>query len=692
MSQKTIAGFTTTYNCFDMHYPLMECVNSLLGFCDEVSIVDAGSTDGTIEAIKKMAQVESRIKFSVAPVDFTHPRWAIYQDGYLKAKARAQCTADYCWQTDTDEIVAEHDFQKIRNLPSIIGNTPLIMLPMIEFWGSLKNIRADFFSWKPRFSINDKRITHGIPKDLRCYDSAGHEYPRPFDSDSCNYIYKDTLESVPIVIPVPNSSLQNVSLGTKEYENLFYSWLETYPAVFHVSWLDLRRKVQHYKKLWRRFHGSMYNLNIEDNAANNVMFEKPWSSVTELDIKDKAEELNKLGPRFFHKKMDRQRKGFVIEFNKPVPPELVSWHQEEIKSYEKQDKHLLEAFPNTPPLVSAVIPALAEPSLLRDSVESLVKQDYLNIEILVVNEANTVAIDEEVAKLKALYPHREISVLNKKQSGMADAKNFGVRQARGTYVMVLDSEDLIKPDYVSKGVSILRSTDSNLFYSNVEMAGEKSGQWVPNQFDPYFMRYTNSIPKSAIFSRTLWNEAGGYKASLPFGDDWDFWINCAKSGLKPTRVNETLIVDRIYSAHDSTLHSANAETIQQALVTVANQDLYPVEEVIKAQETLINSQGEWMWRCEPLEKTQPEDWLLRFLLALGNEGRSNVQNAMNFLGAGIQFSDFKNWQPIYRLALILEKNGQKREALEFFHSVRSLRPDMGKIINAKVQNLEQGLA
>ncbi len=680
MPQKTISGFTTTYNCFDMHYPFLECIESLLGFCDEVCIADAGSTDGTIESIQELQKRDSRIKFSVEPVDFSHPRWAIYQDGYLKAKARALCTSDFCWQTDTDEIVAEHDYQKIRDLPGIIGDTPLIMLPMIEFWGSLKTIRADFFSWKPRFSINDKKITHGIPKELRCYDSNGHEYPRPFDSDSCNYIYKDTLEDVPIVIPVDTQSLKNVSLGTKEYENLFFKWLDIYPAVFHVSWLDLRRKVQHYKKLWRRFHGSMYNLDIKDDSSNNVMFEKPWSDVSELDIKNKAQELNNLGPRFFHKKMDRFKKGFVFEFNRPIPDKLINWHDNEIKAYEQTDRDLLSDQSISSPLVSAVVPVISKPELLKEAISSLVNQDYKNLEIIIVNEGNSIDTEAEARFLQSQYPGNEIRIINKKQGGISEAKNYGIMQSKGTFVFVLESEDLIRPDYVSKGVSSLKSGDQNVFYSNVEYGGEMSGEWLPENYDEYQLRYKNSIPKSAIFSRLLWNNAGGYKSNIPFGDEWDFWINCTKSGIKPAHSPGKLFIDRVFTSGEKSLPVDRTSLIQSAIIKIANHDMYPVSEVVEAQNVLSINHADWFWRCESFEKTHPEDWLIRFLLALGYEGMGQVQNALNNFGASIQFSEYKNWQPLYRLAKILEKNNQTKEAREFYHSVRTLRPDMKGLI------------
>ncbi len=289
-------------------------------------MVDAGSTDGTFEELSMLARVEKRLVLSVRPVDFTHPRWAIYMDGYLKAAARAQCQTDYCWQTDNDEIVPQADQAMIRQLPAAIGEIfkerPVLYLPMVEFWGRFEQIRADFFSWKPRFSINDPRITHGIPKSLALYDANGHEYPKPFDSDSCNYIWRDSREAVPLALPVPK---EDITTDPVRIEALFNDWIERLPSVLHVSWLNLERKIQHYRDFWPKFHASMYNLPDPDLAEHNVMFSKRWSEVTDEDIRLKAEELLQIGPRSFHRKIDLSKKGLTIPYSKEIPPTLRSW-------------------------------------------------------------------------------------------------------------------------------------------------------------------------------------------------------------------------------------------------------------------------------------------------------------------------------------------------------------------------------
>lgn len=325
----TISGYTTTFNCIERQYPLELCLESLLGFCDEVCIVDAGSTDGTLDFLAKLQKKDSRISFYVSPVDFTHPRWAIYMDGYLKAKARAKCTGDFCWQTDTDEIVVPDDFSKIKQLPILLEDLfksyPIIFLPMVEFWGSFDRIRADFFTWKQRLSVNDPRITHGIPLEYQVLDSNGHEYPKPFESDSCNYIYNEVKQSVKSVVPV---EVNNYAMPPEEFSQFFHNALDLLPSVLHVSWLNLQRKIEHYREFWPKFHQSMYNLPILDAPENNVMFNKRWSEVTDQDILQKAKELEILGPRSFHHKLDPNKKGATVPFLRKVPDSLKKWANE----------------------------------------------------------------------------------------------------------------------------------------------------------------------------------------------------------------------------------------------------------------------------------------------------------------------------------------------------------------------------
>ncbi len=330
-----ISGYTTTLDCNKNGYPWRESIKSLLGFCTEVVVVDGGSTDGTWKELEYWAEKESRLNVFKVERDWSDSRFAVF-DGAQKAAARNLCTGDYCWQQDADEIVHESDYQKIvqltRNFPA---GTELIGLPVIEYWGKNSKVRMDINPWKWRLSKNLDHITHGIPAQLRRTDENGKLYASP-GTDGCDYVHKETGEPIPFanfytqdLHNIKIAALQGNDGARNEYENWFNRVTEMLPGVYHYSWYDLDRKIKTYKNYWSKHWQSLYNIEQEDTAENNMFFDKPWSEVTDEEIKDLSVRLEaELGGWVFHSK---------VNFNTPTPHiSLKSVGPELMKNYDNE--------------------------------------------------------------------------------------------------------------------------------------------------------------------------------------------------------------------------------------------------------------------------------------------------------------------------------------------------------------------
>ena len=304
----TIGAYTTTYNCISQGYPFEECINSLLNNFDEVVVVDAGSTDGTWERLQEIEGIRSYQH----PVDFDHPRWAIHSDGELKAKARSYVTSDWCWQMDVDEVIHSDQRDRIQVLlQTAPRNYNVLSLPVVEYWGSSEKVRMDVNPWKWRLSRNLDYITHGIPEDLRMKDENGDLYAGK-GTDSCDYIHHETYKRIAHATfydetahEIRMKGLSGDETAVKVYEDWMNQIVELVPTVYHYSWYDIGRKITSYKTHWGKFWKSMYNLDTEDTAENNVCFDKPWSEVTEDDIAMLAQRLeDEKGGHIFHQKVD----------------------------------------------------------------------------------------------------------------------------------------------------------------------------------------------------------------------------------------------------------------------------------------------------------------------------------------------------------------------------------------------------
>lgn len=335
----SISGYTTTYNCVKAEYPFKQCIESMLQFCDQVCIVDGGSTDGTWETLidlvmkqkgitldslskeereatielSKAGAISEDKKLSIKQVkrDWSYKRHPIF-DGMQKAEARAMCNRDFCWQMDSDEIVHEDDVAKIvdlaRNMPKDID---VVALPVIEYWGGPEKVRMDIQPWKWRLSRNNPDITHGIPVELRKTDEDGQPYALP-GTDGCDMISKKTGERVqfisfftPEVDNVRKIGLAGDENARKQYEAWFNHVVSQLPGVFHYSWFDLPRKVRLYRDYWQNHWAALWNQDTSDTAGNNMMFGIPWSEVTDEMIAERTKLMKeKLGGWIWHRQWD----------------------------------------------------------------------------------------------------------------------------------------------------------------------------------------------------------------------------------------------------------------------------------------------------------------------------------------------------------------------------------------------------
>ena len=305
-----ISGYTTTYNCISQDYPFEESIRSMLGFCNQVIVVDGGSTDGTWEFLETLSKSNEKLIVKKNERNWSDQRFAVF-DGQQKAEARSLCSGDFCWQQDSDEIVHENDYEKIQTLTrEFPNNICLISLPVIEYWGGPDKVRMDIYPWKWRLSRNLPFITHGIPAHLRKYDEQDRMFAAP-GTDGCDYIHNVTGQIIPNATfytqDVDNLRKQGMTdfLSRKQYSDWFASMTENLPSIHHYSWFDINRKTRTYRDYWSKHWQSLYNITQDDTPENNMFFQRPWSEVSEEDIDKMSIDLaEKMGGWIFHSPVD----------------------------------------------------------------------------------------------------------------------------------------------------------------------------------------------------------------------------------------------------------------------------------------------------------------------------------------------------------------------------------------------------
>lgn len=113
-----------------------------------------------------------------------------------------------------------------------------------------------------------------------------------------------------------------------------------------------------------------------------------------------------------------------------------------------------------PPLVSVVIPYFRMARFVEEAIVSALAQTHPRVEVLVIDDGSFDPEDVVLAELATRYPIRVIAQANR---GLGGARNFGIAQSRGRYVLPLDADNVLEPDFVARCVALLEA-DPELAY------------------------------------------------------------------------------------------------------------------------------------------------------------------------------------------------------------------------------------
>jgi glycosyltransferase involved in cell wall biosynthesis len=182
------------------------------------------------------------------------------------------------------------------------------------------------------------------------------------------------------------------------------------------------------------------------------------------------------------------------------------------------------------PLVSIVTPSYNHGRFIRETIKSVLAQDYQRIEYLVMDGGST----DETSSIVSEYRDR-LQFFNEPDRGQADAINKGFRRARGDILAWLNSDDVILPGAVSRAVLEFQKEKSiGAVYGDgyiINDAGEIVCRFPSTEpFDLWRLIHVSDyiLQQTAYFRRDAIVQVGYVDESLHWGLDWDLLIRIGK--------------------------------------------------------------------------------------------------------------------------------------------------------------------
>jgi len=224
------------------------------------------------------------------------------------------------------------------------------------------------------------------------------------------------------------------------------------------------------------------------------------------------------------------------------------------------------AGPEAAPLVSVVIPCFNQAHFLTEAIESVFAQTYPHVEIVVVDDGST----DNTSEIAARYPGARC--VRQENSGLAGARNTGLRRSNGEYLVFLDSDDRLLPDAIQLGLESLAERPECAFVSGQSRVIAQDGgvlwerQPQPAERDSYAaLLRRNYIATTAVvlFRRAVFEAVGVFDTSVDACADYEMYLRIART--YPVCSHDRVVID--YRLHGGNM-SRNAELMLEMFLKV----------------------------------------------------------------------------------------------------------------------------
>ena len=158
-------------------------------------------------------------------------------------------------------------------------------------------------------------------------------------------------------------------------------------------------------------------------------------------------------------------------------------------------------------------------------------QSLQNWEWIIVDDGST-DLASVARLLQVAACDARIQVIHQTNAGPSAARNRAFKAARGRYVCLLDSDDMVEPTYLEKAVWFLDSNPAFAFCNAWSVVfGDQEHLWSTGFERGVAHLDANSGPPISVIRHAAYAQCGGFDETIRFGhEDWDFWLAMAKAG------------------------------------------------------------------------------------------------------------------------------------------------------------------
>lgn len=235
-----------------------------------------------------------------------------------------------------------------------------------------------------------------------------------------------------------------------------------------------------------------------------------------------------------------------------------------------------------PTLVSVIIPVYNGEKYIRCAIDSVLKQDYQSIEIVVIDDGSS----DSTLQILNEYGDK-VSIYQQPNKGSAAARNLGIKMANGTYIAFLDADDYWFPGKISAQMQALRATGCRMAYTRFLFWHADTDNGWPDPASVLFQDRLAFKPGSKVEPKWVYadllldclvwtstvliakeelSRVGGFDEDLRKGQDYDLWLRLSRT-IQMAYLDQ---VSALYRLHgESITHTPNSRCFEYEILSKA---------------------------------------------------------------------------------------------------------------------------
>ena len=192
------------------------------------------------------------------------------------------------------------------------------------------------------------------------------------------------------------------------------------------------------------------------------------------------------------------------------------------------------------PRVSVIIPCYNHGEFISDAVKSIINQTYQDFEIIIINDGSDDDYTNKI--LSSNMNFEKTKIINTSKVGVSKARNIGIQDSKGDYILTLDADDWFENTFIEKAVPILDTDDEiGVVTCGIRYFGKENFTVYPKGGGIKNFLLINNACGNSLFRKECWLDVGGYDESFVYGsEDWEFWISVTQKGWEVYVIPEIL--------------------------------------------------------------------------------------------------------------------------------------------------------